>query len=230
MRRPAGAAPRDSCSLPCAARLSKLVVRDAAPQEERQARGQFQVARRGTLIRRGTGGVVFDAKYELRTGQNALQRQLDSGYRKPPFAARFVKAHNPRRSASVTGWRYALRASAERIFRAQALPRQCFCRTAGEDSPAAGRIAGPVALNGPVIVSVWRCGCPPSRNYRPNCAGRVAAAGRSTAGPSHERNGHIVRSGRDFTRTRSRASTASPVSVGFSNSAARSSGPPMSAR
>ena len=83
---------------------------------------------------------------------------------------------------------------------------------------------GPVALNGPVIVNVWMCGRPVqskvSAELRRNGCSRTVSCDRQDP----RRTPPSPSCGPAFTgtRTRSRASIASPVSVGLSNSAARS--------
>ena len=59
--------------------IQQLVVRDAAPQEERQARGEIQVAHAidGTGSR--AGGILFDAEEEMRAHQHGGERHLDAG-------------------------------------------------------------------------------------------------------------------------------------------------------
>ena len=64
---------------PAPASVDQLIVRDAAPQEERQPRCELEVA---DAIRRPGGhadGSRSAAKDELRIGQNAAKPELDAG-------------------------------------------------------------------------------------------------------------------------------------------------------
>src|SRR6185503_15928185 len=56
----------------------QLLVGNGAPQEERQARGQFQVADAIGGIGRDVGRVVLDTKDEFWTGDDAADAHLDS--------------------------------------------------------------------------------------------------------------------------------------------------------
>ena len=57
--------------------VEQLVVRDAAPQEERQARRELEVADAIGRPRRDAGRVLFDAEQELRIHQHRAQGHLD---------------------------------------------------------------------------------------------------------------------------------------------------------
>ena len=99
-------------SLPRARDVEQFLVRNAAPQEERQARRQLEVVeairRPGQPVRR----IVLDTEHELRAGENPLQRALDARLRSSVAPAR--RGRNPSarfRSPSPTGCRYARRAS-----------------------------------------------------------------------------------------------------------------------
>ncbi len=58
--------------------LQQRIVRDAAPQEEGEARGQLDVA--DSVRRRGRNPlrILFDPEDELRAHENAPERELDS--------------------------------------------------------------------------------------------------------------------------------------------------------
>src|SRR5262245_40575372 len=58
--------------------LQERVVRRAAPQEERKARREIEIADAIRLSRRKGGRLLLDAIDELRRGQNAGKRSLDT--------------------------------------------------------------------------------------------------------------------------------------------------------
>src|SRR5262249_45921187 len=66
----------------------QLIVRNAAPQEERKPRGQFEI----TDAIYGPGGGIrrirFDVKHELRARQDPLQRNLNGLIEAPCPASR----------------------------------------------------------------------------------------------------------------------------------------------
>ena len=86
-------------------RVEQLVVRNAAPQEERQARGEFQVADAIGGIRRDAGRILLDAEQELRTHQHRAQRHLDAGVETALRPGVFVELQRNLQIASVTGRR-----------------------------------------------------------------------------------------------------------------------------
>ncbi len=57
--------------------VEQLVVRHAAPEEERQARRQLQIADAIRRVRRKPRRIVFDAEQELRTDEHGRQRHLN---------------------------------------------------------------------------------------------------------------------------------------------------------
>ncbi len=73
----------------------QLIVRDAAPQEERQPRRELEVAdaidRAGRNVRR----IALDAERELRAGQNPLQRRLHARVECALLAAKHVEVVQP---------------------------------------------------------------------------------------------------------------------------------------
>ena len=211
----------------------QLVVRDAAPEEERQARRELDIAdairrarrrRSADRARRGTGTSGW--RESAASAASMPVSKLPS--RRPSSVESSSPAADPARSTGC-----AVRAARERredLLGAGRLAGRGL-RTAREDPAAAGRVAGPVALNGPVIVKVWMCGRPAQSKLsielrRNGCRRTGSATGGSSTNATVTSCGPAVTG----TRTRSRASTASPVSVGFSNSAARSSRPPIVAR
>ena len=64
---------------PVGRRLQQLVVRDAAPQEERQPRRQLEAAEAVGRVGRRVRGVALDAEQELGVDQHPFQRELDAG-------------------------------------------------------------------------------------------------------------------------------------------------------
>ena len=104
----------------------------------------------------------------------------------------------------MTGWRYARRASAERICFAHAASARCVCGTADEDAPAARRIARPGRVKRTGDRQAFECAAvPTSRSCRPNCEGN-AAAGRAAQSAVPERKATVTTCGPAFTGTRTR--------------------------
>ncbi len=58
--------------------VEQFIVRDAAPQEERQSRCQFEIADSVDTARRYFLWVAFHAEQELRVGEHSGQRHCDS--------------------------------------------------------------------------------------------------------------------------------------------------------
>ncbi len=59
--------------------IQQRLVRDAAPEEERQARGELQVADWLCRTRPGAGRIAFDSIQERRARQNARDAGADAG-------------------------------------------------------------------------------------------------------------------------------------------------------
>ena len=78
MRRTCRSSTAGFFSSPLAAALEQIVVRNAAPQEERQPRRQREIRQ----AVRGAGSdarrIGLDAQQELRTGEDAAQRHVDA--------------------------------------------------------------------------------------------------------------------------------------------------------
>ena len=83
---------------PCraAAARSSVLVRDAAPQEERQPRGQLEVADAMDAARHRAGRIALDAEDEPRAGEDALQPALDAGSKLPRARAVVVELEDRR--------------------------------------------------------------------------------------------------------------------------------------
>ena len=93
--------------------VQQLVVGNAAPQEERQARGQLHVADAIRRLRRRARRVALDAEQELGAREHRAQRHLDAGVEVRALArASLVEAH--RRLDVGGGHRPAERAAGER--------------------------------------------------------------------------------------------------------------------
>ena len=124
--------------------VQQLVVRNAAPQEERQPRRQLEIADAIDRARRNRGGIWFAAEQELRARENQPQRILDADVEIPVIAS--WRSDRTRcsvsTSASVTGRRYARRARVERIVLAHGASSRCVRGTADENPAAARRVAG----------------------------------------------------------------------------------------
>src|SRR5262249_7680430 len=64
--------------VPTGREVEELVVGDAAPEEERQPRREFQVTDTIRRARRQPGRLPFDAEEKLAAHQDSAQRRLDS--------------------------------------------------------------------------------------------------------------------------------------------------------
>ena len=76
--------------------FQQLVVRQAAPQEERQARGQRQVVDAVDGARREVARRLVGAEQEVRVRQHGGERAADAGVEVAFGAAGFVEAHQAR--------------------------------------------------------------------------------------------------------------------------------------
>ena len=104
---PAARAPPDPSACPRSASVEQLVVGNAAPQEERQARRELEVADAVRPRRRGAGRIALDAEQELRADEQPLERQLDARVeaRRSARPVRVERRAAAARPASVTGRR-----------------------------------------------------------------------------------------------------------------------------
>src|SRR6185312_1730897 len=74
----------------------QLIVRDAAPEEERQARGEVEIA---YPVRRAGGEPLrrrLDAEDKLRIGEQPLHERLDARIERAALPAEGVKLHQRR--------------------------------------------------------------------------------------------------------------------------------------
>ncbi len=71
----------------------QFVVRDAAPQEERQLRRKLEVADAIHRPRRQIGGLAFEPKHEHRTRKQASECGLNAGLERPFAAASLVEVN-----------------------------------------------------------------------------------------------------------------------------------------
>ena len=156
MRRTCARGRPDRVSVPRTASVQQLVVRDAAPQEERQPRRQVEVAEpirpcRGRLER--VRGLAFDAEQEAGAARiRRSPRWMPAS--KPPSArpaCRNRAASAPRRRSPAADRRGA-RASTGCVVAHASSATRASRRPADEDLPAARRVrrAAP-ALYGPPI-------------------------------------------------------------------------------
>ena len=98
--RPASAAPAARAQLACCRlflrrQIDQFIVRDAAPQEERKPRSQFQIGDAIGFAGATFAGSRFGAHQELRARQHPAQRQLDAVFKRSFAAAFLVEAHHP---------------------------------------------------------------------------------------------------------------------------------------
>ena len=126
-------------------RVQQLLVGNAAPQEERQPRGELQIGDPVGRLGSDTGRVLLDAEKEIRADQNPLQRQLDAGLESTAVPPRLVepdqRLHIRLGDGAAEG---APGDSGDDPPCTMQLPfrRLAGGRAAGEDAPPAGRIAG----------------------------------------------------------------------------------------
>ena len=69
----------------------KLFIRNAAPEKERQPRGQFEVANSVGCRRRHVGGIALDAKKKFRTDENRAEGRSDPRLKAAGFFGLVVK-------------------------------------------------------------------------------------------------------------------------------------------
>ena len=63
--------------------IEQLLVGHAAPQEEGQARREFEIGQAVRGSRRNVGRIAFDAEEEVRVGEDALDAELQPGVETP---------------------------------------------------------------------------------------------------------------------------------------------------
>src|SRR4029079_17695902 len=121
---------------------------DAAPEEEREPRRQFEIAEvvhatRGKLL-----GFAFGTEHELRAGEYALQGHLDAAVEVTLLSARFEETHQALDVAIG-----ALSTIGTTRQRRQDLPGTALLPTrrrfARQDPAAAGHVARPGRIEGP---------------------------------------------------------------------------------
>ena len=137
-------------------RIEQLIVRNAAPQEERQPRRQLEIAQaeRGARRRRWPA--------RARIGRGTADRRARATPRAgcrtrtcPPCVRRrrTRAASSSRRRCSVTGRRYARVASVLRIFAAHGCSSAADAGVQISSRRRLGVSPGPVALCGPAMVT-----------------------------------------------------------------------------
>ena len=141
----------------------QLVVRRAAPEEERQARCQLQVAHPVRRPRPGARRVALDAEDEVGAHQEPLEPEAHAGLEAPVAAPGLEEVEQ--RLDLGPGDRAAIRAPGQPLEdapRAGRLVRPAR-GTAGEDARAGNGVSPPAAPCGPVIVTVSTWGRPLGR-------------------------------------------------------------------
>ena len=97
----------------------QLVVGDAAPEEEREPRGELEVAERVDAAGRDVGGLALEPIEEVRIDEQPRQRVLDAGSRSrrlpPALAVELEQQLNLGAGSVGTGRRYARVARRVRI-------------------------------------------------------------------------------------------------------------------
>ena len=146
--------------------VEELVIGDALPEEERQPRGQLQIAQPIGGPWRGGGRLAFDAEQELRQRQQRFQGALDARI-EVALAAAFPVDVEQRLDIAL---RHGPPVRAPRQ-RADDLPRarlfvSAARRAADENPPPARRVLRHLPLNGPEIWSVSKPTVARSRSTR----------------------------------------------------------------
>src|SRR5262249_33540318 len=122
--------------------VEQLIVRDAAPQEERQTRCEFQIVQAVRRVRRRTRGVLLDTEQEVRTHEDPSQPQVDARLEvagAPPGPVRRRQLLTIRRRQRTAECPTGDRRQDPASTRCLLIRRG---RMTNEDPPAAGRIAG----------------------------------------------------------------------------------------
>ena len=144
--------------LPLRGHLQQFIVRNAAPEEERDARRQFQIAQAIGGPRRNPRRIGHDTKQEVRADEQRAQRSFDADLEAAALPAFVVE---PNQAVQIRrDDRPPIGAASQRR---QDLPgaRRFLCRVRRWQTKIrrrAGVSSTPVALKGPVIVTVPRCG------------------------------------------------------------------------
>jgi hypothetical protein len=107
---------------PLLGHAQQLVVRQAAGQEERETRRQFERRDAMDRARGDAGGGTFGTVEELGAGQIAGSASRMPASKSAPSRPRAKNCSGAARSCSVTGRRYARRASVDKMRRAHGFP------------------------------------------------------------------------------------------------------------
>src|SRR4030095_14742687 len=78
---------------PLSRQVQKLLIRDAAPEEKRQARCQFEIIDPINAVRRNSHWIGFRAEQEFWGGQQKTKSALDAGLKGCILSARLIEAH-----------------------------------------------------------------------------------------------------------------------------------------
>src|SRR5205823_4621916 len=76
---------------PFARAVEQPVIRNTAPQKEREPRSQLQIADRMNGARLRLRAIPFRAKYEVRARESSLQRKLDPAFEAAVAPAGFIE-------------------------------------------------------------------------------------------------------------------------------------------
>src|SRR5207302_203050 len=85
--------------------IEKLIVRNAAPQEKREARSELEIAHLVRGARRDTGRVAFGPEEELRTGVPGCRNRAAPARRGPSLAGDTLGGPAPTESSPRTPFR-----------------------------------------------------------------------------------------------------------------------------
>ena len=102
MRRTCFSYTAGSLSLPCRGEREEFFVGNAAPQEEGEARSEFEIADAVSSIRRDVRGIALDAEHELGLEKDPLQGDLNAGIEIAVIAAGLTKLSSVSKSPSLT--------------------------------------------------------------------------------------------------------------------------------
>ena len=158
--------------------IQQLVVGNAAPEKERQPRGELEIADRDRACRAPAfAGSVLDAEQELRAHQHPLERPLNAAIESAFGPARGVERQQPLdvlRRWPDGGTRAAT--SVVRIFvGAREVVASDDGRLQTKMRRRLGVSPGPVTLYGPLIVTLAIAGCVPL----PRIRGRSVSSSRA---------------------------------------------------
>src|SRR5262249_33657421 len=121
--------------------VAQLVVRDAAPQEKGEARGEIEIAEAIRGARRQPCGLALDAEEKARRRQDALAPWRDAGIEAVFAAAGVGEAEELLALPPREGRAIRARSERQKIFPRAGFSARRFLRTADEYLAAHGRVA-----------------------------------------------------------------------------------------